>query len=159
MSSPLKLMAETKDDLLILSSLMQDATLMVADMIWQKDKHSFTAVLNRFRWEEHQKNRWLPWNWFSTPKRVRSGLHVKDVIAARYRNIPFTQQDHILSLLAVNVDLQEDGMATLTFQFSGYASLQLDVECINILFEDITEDWDATATPTHQLGDFGELPE
>jgi hypothetical protein len=50
--NPLKLIALDEEDLAVLSSLLQDAVVRVADMTYLPGQKRFAAVLNRFDWEK-----------------------------------------------------------------------------------------------------------
>ena len=52
---PLKLIALDEEDLAVVSSLLQDAVLRVADMTYVPAQKRFAAVLNRFEWEKAVK--------------------------------------------------------------------------------------------------------
>ena len=47
---PSKLIALDEEDLAVLSSLLQDAVLRVADMAYLPKQRRFAAALNRFEW-------------------------------------------------------------------------------------------------------------
>ncbi len=51
MPSPLKLRAQTEDDLALMSGLLQDALIPGTDMRYEAADRQFVAVLNRFCWE------------------------------------------------------------------------------------------------------------
>ena len=53
---PLKLIALDEEDLAVVSSLLQDAVLRVADMTYVPAQKRFAAVLNRFDWETAAKD-------------------------------------------------------------------------------------------------------
>ena len=52
---PLRLKAESDDDLAVISSLLQDAVGKSGDIAWMPKKRRLVALVNRFRWrsEEH----------------------------------------------------------------------------------------------------------
>ena len=137
----LKLMATSRADLEVMSSFLQDAVVKVGDMAWQPGRHRFAAVLNRFRWEQDGKK--------SRSERVRAGLRFEGVLKASYQNIPMSDPDHVLGLLAIEVEEDEDGAGRLTLACSGYASIRLEVECIEAYLEDLTRPWRALGRPEH----------
>ncbi|MEO1919816.1 MAG: DUF2948 family protein, partial [Paracoccaceae bacterium] len=49
---PLRLKAESPDDLLVISTFVQDAVGHNAEISWLAKKHRFAVLLNRFRWED-----------------------------------------------------------------------------------------------------------
>ncbi len=147
-SQGLKLMAEGRQDLEVISTFLQDAAIKVSDLAWQPGQHRFAAVLNRYRWEhetEAGKNR-------GKRERVRAGLRFEGVLKASYRNIPLQDPGHVLGLLAIEVEEGEDGAGWLTLACSGYASIRLEVECIEVYLEDLTRPWRALGRPEHTPG-------
>jgi hypothetical protein len=150
-SQGLKLMAESRPDLEVISTFLQDAAVKVSDLAWQPDQHRFAAVLNRYRWElEGEKSKDG-----SKPERVRTGLRFEGVLKASYRNIPLQDPDHVLGLLAIEVEEGEDGAGRLTLACSGYASIRLEVECIEAYLEDLTPPWRALGRPEHAVDEAG----
>lgn len=141
---PLRLMAESRADLEVMSSFLQDAAVKVGDIAWQPGQHRFAAVLNRYRWEQDSAKK-------SKSERVRSGLRIEGVLKAAYRNIPLNDPDHVLGLLAIEVEEGEDGAGVLTLACSGYASIRLEVECLDAYLEDLTRPWRALGRPGHDL--------
>ena len=148
----LKLMAESRQDLEVISTFLQDAAVKVADLAWLPGQHRFAAVLNRYRWEHET----LTGNGGSREgrgarqsERVRAGLRFEGVLKVAYQNIPRQSPGHVLGLLAIEVEEGEDGAGRLTLAFSGYASIRLEVECIEAYLEDLTRSWRALGKPDH----------
>lgn len=142
----LKLMAESRADLEVMSTFLQDAAVKVGDLAWQPGQHRFAAVLNRYRWEGERDRK-------QKPERVRAGLRFEGVLKASYQNIPMNDPDHVLGLLAIEVEEDEDGAGRLTLACSGYASIRLEVECIEAYLEDLTRPWRALGRPEHDVGE------
>lgn len=144
-SQGLKLMAEGRHDLEVISTFLQDAAIKVSDLAWQPGQHRFAAVLNRYRWEHETE----AGKGSGQPERVRAGLRFEGVLKASYRNIPLQNPDHVLGLLAIEVEDGDDGAGWLTLACSGYASIRLEVECIEVYLEDLTRPWRALGRPEH----------
>ena len=49
---PLRLRAESAEDLAVISSLVQDALARTGDISWAKSRRRLVLLLNRFRWED-----------------------------------------------------------------------------------------------------------
>ena len=75
--APLNLGAMDPDDLQVLSALLQDAVLTVADVAWQKRHQRLTLLVNRLRREDGVH--------VSPPERVRALLAVENVIGVLAR--------------------------------------------------------------------------
>ena len=124
----LKLIALDEEDLSVVSSLLQDAVLRVGDMTYVPSQKRFAAVLNRFDWE----------------KAVKGGG--KDF---RRRRAALRFGDRVLSLLAVSFEPLEPPSGRVTLTFSGDASIQLQVECIEVELRDLGPAWRTHSKPVH----------
>ncbi|MFT3809683.1 MAG: DUF2948 family protein [Micropepsaceae bacterium] len=142
--APLRLAAEDAEDLKAISALLQDAVLTLADMAYLKKARRFALVLNRFRWEADGQGRNA-----KTGTRIRSGLHIENVLKVEARGIPQDAKDTILSLLALTFEPGEDGQGTLTLQFSAGKALRLHVEALDATLTDLSDAWAAKARPDH----------
>ena len=142
MSDTLKLLARTPEDLTVISSLMQDATVRVGDLDWSPNAHRLAFVANRFRWEKKRR--------FFRPKgeRVRTGFHLQGILKSQLVGIDPKAPDQVLELLSI--EAHEAGEAfTIFVHFAGGASLKLDAECVDAVMQDLTDAWEAIARPDH----------
>jgi hypothetical protein len=142
---PLKLIALDEDDLSVVSSLLQDAVLRVADMTYVPAQKRFAAVLNRFDWEtavkvDEKDNEF---------RRRRSALRFDRVFGAQLKNIKPRASERVLSLLAVSFEPKEPPSGHVTLYFSGDASIQLEVECIEAELRDLGPQWRTRSKPQH----------
>lgn len=134
----LRLRALSVADLVVLSTLMQDAVLKPADLRWLPRQRRFVVIAHRFRWEE-QRGR----------ERVQTGLHVSNVLRAQVRGID-RQSPTPLALLAMAFAPKGDGPeGELRFSFAGGGDIALHVEALEVDLRDMTQPWAATATPKH----------
>lgn len=143
MIEALKLIAQTPDDLTIVSSLMQDTTVLVGDMAWLPAENRFALVGNRYRWEKK--------GWFRRPKgeRVRTALHFTGINSAQLVGIDLQQKDLVLDLL--NIEAHETGVGvSILLNFAGEASIRLSAEAVDALVSDLTGAWEAKARPRHK---------
>ena len=92
---PLKLIALDEEDLAVLSSLLQDAVLRVADMTYVPEQKRFAAMLNRFDWEKAAKDSGKDY------RRRRTALRFDRVFNAKLKNLKPRAGERVLSLLAV----------------------------------------------------------
>ena len=51
MTGPMKLRAEDRDDLYVISGCLQDAIVPIGEMCFLPDEKRFVMVANRFKWE------------------------------------------------------------------------------------------------------------
>jgi hypothetical protein len=140
---PLKLIALDEEDLAVVSSHLQDAVIRVGDMVYQPSKKRFAAVLNRFDWEAAQTGNGKDF------KRRRAALRFDRVFGAQLRNIRPSAEERVLSLLAVHFEPDEAPAGKLTLTFSGDASIQLKVECIEGELRDLGPAWNTRSKPEH----------
>ena len=144
-ATPLRLTAEDAEDLKAISALLQDAVLTVADMAYLQKTRRFAAVLNRFRWEADDKGRTA-----KTGTRVRSGLHIENVLKAEAQGIAQDRKDTILSLLSLTFEGDAENGGTLTLTFSAGKALRLHVEALDATLTDLSESWAAKGRPGHE---------
>ena len=142
---PLKLIALDEEDLAVLSSLLQDAVLRVADMSYLPKQRRFAAALNRFEWEKAGKDAGKAKDYL----RRRSALRFDRVFGAKLKNVKPAAGDRVLSLLAVGFTPKVPPSGTLTLTFSGDASIQLEVECIEGELRDLGPAWRTRFKPQH----------
>lgn len=140
---PLKLIALDEEDLAVVSSHLQDAVVRVGDMVYQPSKKRFAAVLNRFDWETAQGSSGKDY------KRRRTALRFDRVFGAKLRNIRPSAEERVLSLLAVHFEPDEAPAGKVTLTFSGDASIQLKVECIEAELKDLGPAWTTRSKPEH----------
>ena len=100
---PLKLIALDEEDLSVVSSLLQDAVLRVADMTYVPAQRRFAAVLNRFDWEKAVKEGDKTKDF----RRRRAALRFDRVFGAQLKNVKPRVGDRVMSLLAVSFEPRE----------------------------------------------------
>lgn len=128
----LTLLAQSAADLPALSALVQDATLRVADVGFDRRGKRLALLLNRYRWEA------------KTPSRVRCALRLETVSAVQRQGWP-SDPEAVLPLLAVR---QEGDFVVLSF--GGGAALRAEVEVLEIVLEDLAAPWATARVPVHE---------
>lgn len=139
-AAPLRLKAETADDLPVIAAVLQDAVGRIGEASFLPKRRRFAAVLNRFRWEDHAPSR---------AERVRAGLAVEHVLAARAQGFNPADRDRVYALLDMVFDAGEDGAGTLRLILSGGAQVALEVEALEVTLRDLSQPWPAQGTPDH----------
>jgi hypothetical protein len=134
---PLRLKAETADDLPVIAAVLQDAVGRVADAAWLPRRHRFALVLNRYRWEA------------KAPERVRCGLMVEHVRRVRALGVGPADKARVWSVLDLAFEAGPDGAGTLRLVLAGGAALALDVEALDVKLDDLSRPWPAAAVPRH----------
>jgi hypothetical protein len=140
----LRLRAEDDQDLAVISACLQDALVAVRDLGYAPEDGSFFLVANRFRWEHGGAS--SP----DEPSRQRTlcGVTFSGVSAVFYSGFRRSENSRILSLLAI----RPVGEAIL-LEFSGGATIRLDVARIQCHATDIGEPWPTPWQPRHDLDD------
>ena len=142
----LKLRAVALEDIEILSTLLQDGLVASSDLHYEKDKHWFVMVINRFCWE--QANDGAP---ETQPNRCLCGLkvgHVKHV-SQRGLSAAATQFYNLLSITYEETKEIEKLVNRLTFTFSDGYNIRLTVDELALIMQDIAMPHPGLARPKH----------
>lgn len=144
---PIRLRAETEEDLVVLASLVQDSVCKTGDIHWLPKSRRLVVILRRFRWEdrtaaEHQKRPF---------ERVESALTVENALQLRARGIDQGDDDSVQSVLTMAFTTATDGAGTLAITLANDAEIQIDAECLSVTLADLTRPWEAQSdkAPTH----------
>ena len=139
---PLNLVARDKDDLAVISALVQDAVLTSGDIRYTRFKRRLALLINRFRWEDGTMR---------NAERVRSLLVFDDVTLVQGQGVDRKDPDLVLSLLALGFAPGADGTGVVTLTFAGDGALALEVEAVDVSLKDVTRPYLAPSrlTPQH----------
>jgi hypothetical protein len=141
--STLKLMAEDAADLDILGAAVQDALVRVGDMSFDKKARRFTALVNRFRWEQAGER--------GPYERVRAALSFDGVLGVKSRRVRQEPGDALASILSV--DFMPDGEppgGTVRVLLAGGGEIALEVECLDAVLIDVGPAWPTPRRPDHE---------
>jgi hypothetical protein len=143
----LSLMAEDAEDLLIISSLVQDSILPVTEIAYDLRHRQLALLLNRFRWEDAAAARREE----RAFERVRAVLLISDVQRVQSDGIDRADTDLVLELLSLRWQPGEDGTGQLLLEFAGDGTLAVDAECLNVELRDVTRPYIAPSgrAPQH----------
>ena len=139
-NQPLKLKAEDKEDLSIISSMLQDALIPMASIHFIKDQGIFTFISHRFKWE-------LDTSTQKKHERIESFVQFSNVEDVQMQNIA-SQKDpnHVMSLLTMT---QENNYVILTF--SGGGVIRLNTYSLCAYLGDGAISWPTIFFPTHSI--------
>lgn len=138
----LKLRAEDPDDLAVISACLQDALVPVRDLAYDAGDRTFLLVANRFRWEDGLRRAAEEGGF----RRTLCGVTFSEVAGASYTGFRRSDEGRILSLLAICL---EDGSVCL--EFSGGASIRLEVARVLCHARDLGEPWPTPWQPCHDV--------
>jgi hypothetical protein len=153
MSEPLKLIALDPEDLSIVSAHLQDAVLLVGDMVYQPRERRFVAIANRFDWALAAKttNQQTGDQAASAFVRHRSAVRIERIKAAKLQGIDLKAKQQVLELLVIEFHSAGDETpeGDILLLFAGGGGIRLTVECIEVLLEDLGAAWAAKSKPDH----------
>jgi len=145
---PVKLRAEDVDDLAVISACVQDAIVAVRDLGYEPEERRFMLVANRFRWESGA----APVPEEPGFERVLCAMVFSEVAGVSYRGFRRTDEDRILSLLAIRADPVPAGNV-VHLEFSGNAEIRLTAGRIRCRLKDLGEPWPTAWHPQHPVGE------
>lgn len=144
---PLNLLAQDAEDVKVMSALVQDAVLSLADVTWDRKARRFAALVNRFRWEDKDAAaaEKRPF------ERVRAMLVVGDVLAVRSQGIDPREKDTVVSILSLDWQPGTDGTGRLVLVLAGDGAIGLEVEALDLQLRDVTRPYRAPSgkAPSH----------
>ena len=146
---PLRLLAQEAADVPVISALLQDAVLPVAEMRYDARRRRFAALVNRFRWEDRDEadRAGRPY------ERVRCLLTVEDVQAVKSQGISRRDPDVVVSILALDWTPGRDGTGRLTLTLAGDGAVALEVEALDLRLEDVSKPYVAPSRRVPKHGD------
>lgn len=144
---PLRLIAQDREGLAVLSALLQDAVFPITEMTYVKGRRRFALMLNRFRWEDEAAARATGRRF----ERVQSLLVFEDVQAVRSSGIDRGDADTVLSLLQIGFEPGADGTGTVTLVLAGDGAIALQTETLDATMRDVTRPYLAPSgkVPAH----------
>ena len=134
----LRLLAQDKDDLQVVASVLQDAVVAVRTLRYDTKGNAFTLQGSRFRHES------------GASERVFTGLAVNNVLAARHHGIDRNKPDSFAVLLDMAFEESDAPGGTLTMRFAGGGEIALDIEALDIVLADVGEARRVKAVPAHE---------
>ena len=151
MGKGLKLKAEDKEDLTIISAYLQDAVTVVGDFTFSPKERIFAMMVNRYQWEEQKKIGDCEDG--QCCQRIRTGCHFANVLSVSVQNIPQDNKNHILELLAVEPLELDNGNIAIDLIFAAEGLIRLETELIDASMQDVGEPYAAKCHPKHQVLD------
>lgn len=146
MSQRLKLKALDAEDLQVISAALQDSLVAVRDIAWMAAEKRFALVANRFRWEAAPDDNGA-WS------RCHSILGFADIGAVRHAEMPLSEPDRILGLLAIESEAAEGGGVIVRLRFADGRMIRLEAPRLLCHLEDVGEPWPTRFRPDHPLAD------
>ncbi|OSP54058.1 DUF2948 family protein [Pseudoruegeria sp. SK021] len=145
--APLRLTAETADDLQIISALLQDAVFPANEMTWDRTRRRLAILLNRFRWEDRIAAEAAG----RAYERVQTVLVISDVLNVASQGVQRGDADTVLSLLDITFTDAGDGAGEVLLTLAGDGAIRASVECLDLTLRDVTRPYVAPSgkMPSH----------
>ncbi len=138
---PLRLLAQSPEDLQVMSAFVQDAVGQNAEISWMVKHHRFAALLNRFRWEDADAagKAHRPY------ERVQSLLTVESCLKVTSQGIDPKDKELVFELLSLSFVPGNDGAGQILLTLAGDGVIALDVECLDVSLTDVSRPYLARA--------------
>ena len=140
----LKLIANTNEDLRVISAHLQDSIAEIQDIANLKKNKIFLMQLNRFMWEDVEKGV------FRKNKRIRTILKFENVLEVHSKNVNQYKKDNFLDFLAIESGAMPDNNYEMRIIFAGNSVIKIISEVIEVTLDDQGEAWDTKNKPKHK---------
>ena len=134
--SKLGLLSRDVNDLMVVSSMLQDAIVPVIDMAYLENERAFVMAVNRFKWEQPASD--------VAGERIHSGLRFDTVKRVQYRSVDRQARGRFAAILSIAYD---DGIVMI--HFSGNGALRLEVDELLCVLKDFDHSWPTIWRPDH----------
>ena len=141
----LKLIGKNQEDLKIISTYIQDSIVTVGDMVFLEKNRIFLMIVNRFMWENVEKEV------FRKNKRIRCAVKFEEVIKVESKNINQKNKNRPLECLAIKCNLIFDETYKIKIFFAGNSIITIISEVIEAALHDIGKPWNVKHIPIHKI--------
>ena len=131
MTERLALLGQEPGDIETFSALLQDATLRLADVGFDRKARRLALLVNRYRREA------------AAPSRIRCALRIETVDAVQRAGWPNDPE-----AVTVILSLAHDG-DWLVITCGGGIAIRARIEVVDLVLEDMGEAWTTTRVPQH----------
>lgn len=135
--APLKLLAFDEEDLAVISTHLQDAAILPADMAWLPAEKRFALVADRFDWCGAQCGERI---------RRRSGLHFERVLQVQRFHFDQHAAAKVI-LFSIGFEPADDPAGIVTLHFDDGGAIRLRVECLEAAMSDLGPAWPCGSPP------------
>ena len=143
----LKLIANSDEDLRVISAHLQDSITQVKNIVHLKKNRIFLIQFNRFMWEDVEKGV------FRKSRRVQSVLKLDNILGVYSKNLNQKKKDRFLDFLAIESKFLSDKSYEIKLNFAGNILIKINAEVIECFLEDIGEAWETKSKPKHNFFD------
>jgi len=128
-----RLAALDSDDLCVISTHVQDASVHVRDIVWRQGEKRVVIGMRRIDWDKALTG--APGS-----GRLVSALRFDRVLACKSRNIDLADTDAVLDLIGIEFTSDDPPGGTALLLFAGGGALRLELECLECELADLGRD-------------------
>ena len=143
----LKLLANSEEDLRVISAHLQDSITQVKNIAHLKKNRIFLIQFNRFMWEDIEKGV------FRKNRRIQSVLKFDNILDVFSKNINQKKSDRFLDFLAIETKCLSDKSYQIKLNFAGGILIKLNAEIIECFLEDQGDSWETKNKPNNIFND------
>ena len=143
----LKLLANSEEDLRVISAHLQDSITQVKNIAHLKKNRIFLIQFNRFMWEDIEKGV------FRKNRRIPSVLKFDNILDVFSKNINQKKSDRFLDFLAIETKCLSDKSYQIKLNFAGGILIKLNAEIIECFLEDQGDSWETRNKPKNIFND------
>ena len=143
----LKLLANSEEDLRVISAHLQDSITQVKNIAHLKKNRIFLIQFNRFMWEDIEKGV------FRRNRRIQSVLKFDNILDVFSKNINQKKSDRFLDFLAIETKCLSDKSYQIKLNFAGGILIKLNAEIIECFLEDQGDSWETRNKPKNIFND------
>ena len=143
----LKLLANSEEDLRVISAHLQDSITQVKNVAHLKKNRIFLIQFNRFMWEDIEKGV------FRKNRRIQSVLKFDNILDVFSKNINQKKSDRFLDFLAIETKCLSDKSYQIKLNFAGGILIKLNAEIIECFLEDQGDSWETKNKPKNIFND------
>jgi len=143
----LKLLANSEEDLRVISAHLQDSITQVKNVAHLKKNRIFLIQFNRFMWEDVEKGV------FRKNRRIQSVLKFDNILDVFSKNINQKKSDRFLDFLAIETKCLSDKSYQIKLNFAGGILIKLNAEIIECFLEDQGDSWETRNKPKNIFND------
>ena len=143
----LKLLANSEEDLRVISAHLQDSITQVKNIVHLKKNRIFLIQFNRFMWEDIEKGV------FRKNRRIQSVLKFDNILDVFSMNINQKKSDRFLDFLAIETKCLSDKSYQIKLNFAGGILIKLNAEIIECFLEDQGDSWETRNKPKNIFND------
>ena len=141
----LKLSGKNQEDLKVISAYLQDSIIIVKDIVFLKQNKTFIMIVNRFMWEDVEKEV------FRQNKRIRCAVKFEEVIKVESKNINQKNKNKPLECLAIRCISIFDEIYKIKIFFAGDNIITIISEVIDVTLHDLGKPWNVKHIPIHNI--------